>query len=510
MNKIKIFLILFIVTNIADTVYAEINPDNLKINLGTPRETIYYHYIYLLNDSYNPEISVKALNIDKRDEDRGEDLAIKLKKIFDGKAIMINFNKLSNDSNYIDSSSGKNIYTPFKNLPDVYVEKIGIKWKYSKHTVDIIPKLYKAIYPFQLSEFLESLPESFQKVYLGLKVWQILGILFFLVGGYILKLIFSIISRLISTQILCRTRFKNSVQSYIKPNINIINTLIVIIVIYEVLPVLELPVKLFFYLDKFLAGLIPVVITIIIFRLTDYVIEKIQNYTGKRTVKKYHDNLLPFLKTTFKVFLVLIGLLAVFLSIEVNVIPILAGLSIGGIAIALAAQETIKNIFGSITVFSDRPFDVGDWIVFQGGEGTVETIGIRSTRIRTIGNSLITVPNGKLSDMTIDNLGRRQYRRFLLNLDIERNTTVEKIEAYTEGLKKMILDTDETRKDIYYVNLNTITNNSFQIMFQIYFLVVDYDAELKARQKILTQIISLAQNLEIKFAYPVQKTIIEQ
>ena len=376
--------------------------------------------------------------------------------------------------------------------------------------MELIPKLYKEIYPFQLSEFLESLPDSFQKVHLGLKTWQLLGLLFFIVAGFILKFILNLIFRLISSQILCRTRLKNSVGAYIKPNINIFNTLLVVVTLYEVLPVLELPVKLFFYLNKFLAGLIPVIITIIIFRLTDYVIEKIQIYTGKRTIKKYHDNLLPFLKTTFKVFLILVGLLAVFLSIEVNVLPILAGLSIGGIAIALAAQETIKNIFGSLTVFSDRPFDVGDWIIFQGGEGTVETIGVRSTRIRTIGNSLITVPNGKLSDMTIDNLGRRQYRRFLLNLDIERNTSVEKIEALTDGLKKLIQDSEETRKDTYYVNLNTITSNSYQIMFQIFFDVEDYKAELIARQRIITQIISLVQNLDIKFAYPSQKVIVDK
>ena len=509
-KKLTLVLILLLMILLPVSIFADIDPDNIKINLGTPREAIFYHYKYLLNDSYSPEISVKALNIDKRDEGTGEDLAIKLKKILDGKAIMINFTKLSNDSNYIDSSSGKNIYLPFKGLPDVYLEKTGNKWKYSRHTIELIPKIYKEIYPFQLSEFLESLPDSFQKVHFGLKTWQLVGLLFIIVSGYILKMILSIILRLISSQILCRTRFRNSVETYIKPNIKIINSLIVIIVIYEVLPVLELPVKLFFYLNTFLAGLIPVMMTLIIFRLTDYLVEKVQNITSKKTTKKYHDNLLPFLKTTFKVFLILVGLLAVFISIGVDVFTLLAGLSIGGIAIALAAQETIKNIFGSLTVFSDRPFDVGDWIIFQGGEGTVETIGVRSTRIRTIGNSLITVPNGKLSDMTIDNLGRRQYRRFLLNLDIERNTPIEKIEAFTEGLNKIIIDSEDTRKDIYYVNLNNITSNSYQIMFQIFFAVENYELELKARQKIITQIITIAQNLEIKFAYPVQKIMLEQ
>lgn len=501
-------LLLFILLIPINALWSGFMPEAIKINLGTPRDAIITHYKYLTDDNYHPEVSVKALNLIRMSEEDAEESAIKLKKIFDGKGLVINFNKLPIDSNFIDSSSGRNIYIPFANYPEIYLEKVGNKWKYSRFTIDAIPGLYRKVFPVQLSNFIDELPNYMHKTYLGLYLWQWAGMVLLAITGFLISRILLLILRLISNQILCRTRLKESVNDYLKPNLKIISTLAAIIMLYEFIPVLELPVKLFFYIDKFFLILIPVSVTIIVFRFSDYLSNKVNHFARKNWNKKHGENLIPFLRTTLKVFVIIFGLLAVLLSLGIDILPYLAGLSIGGIAIALAAQETIKNIFGSITVFSDRPFDVGDWIVFPGGEGEVEEIGVRSSRVRTPINSLITVPNGKLSDMTIDNLGRRQYRRFLTNIDIRYDTPLADIERFINTLRKLVEDSPDTRKDKYYIYLNNLSSSGCQILFHIFFEVPDFDAELKARETMLFEIIRLAEELNIIFAQPIQRVFL--
>src|SRR5690606_13885254 len=97
-------------------------------------------------------------------------------------------------------------------------------------------------------------------------------------------------------------------------------------------------------------------------------------------------------------------------NLDGNVGALIAGLGIGGLAVALAAQDTLCNLFGGIMVLADRPFQVGDWIVIGDVEGTVEKVGFRSMRVRTFKSSLVTIPNARVTDTNIDNMGLRQYR----------------------------------------------------------------------------------------------------
>ena len=141
----------------------------------------------------------------------------------------------------------------------------------------------------------------------------------------------------------------------------------------------------------------------------------------------------------------------------------MATLSIGGLAFALAAQDTIKNFFGSLMIFVDKPFQVGQWITAPGIDGTVEEVGLRSTRIRTFSNSLIYVPNGKLADATIDNHGLRAYRRFSTQLAITYDTPPELIEVFVEGLRKIVLDHPTTWKDNFHIYMNDLNSHSLDI-----------------------------------------------
>jgi MscS family membrane protein len=201
---------------------------------------------------------------------------------------------------------------------------------------------------------------------------------------------------------------------------------------------------------------------------------------------------------------VIIGTLFVLSSLQINIIPLLTGLSIGGLAFALAAQDTIKNFFGSLMIFIDKPFQIGHWITSGEIDGTVEEVGFRSSRIRTFRNSVMYVPNGKLADSTIDNHGLRQYRRFFTQIAVTYDTPPHVMEEFIIGLRKIVEKHPDTRKDYYNIYFNDLASFSLNIMFYIFFQVPDWPAELKARHEVLLEIMKLAEKLGINFAFPTQ------
>ena len=215
-------------------------------------------------------------------------------------------------------------------------------------------------------------------------------------------------------------------------------------------------------------------------------------------------HLLPYSKKIFKTLLAVIAVLMLLQNSGFNVTSLLAGLGIGGIAIALAAKETLSNFFGGFTVIVDKPFSVGDWIVCNEMEGTVEDIGFRSTKVKTFYDSLLTIPNSVISESIIDNLGKRKARRIRTTLDITYNTPPEKIEAFVEGIKNILKSNAYTRKDYYQCYFSAYGSHSLQILLNFFLKVTDWDSELLQKQNIFLEILRLAQELEIDFAFPTQ------
>ena len=214
------------------------------------------------------------------------------------------------------------------------------------------------------------------------------------------------------------------------------------------------------------------------------------------------NQLIPFLEKALKIAVILFGFLVVLQNMGVNVFSLLAGLGLGGLAFALAAKDTAANLFGSIMILSDIPFKIGDWVLVDGIEGTVEEIGFRSTRIRTFYNSLVTIPNANMANAKIDNMGERNYRRVSTHLDITYDTSREKIESFITGIRKIIDDHPSTRKDVYHVYFSDYSESSLKIMLYFFFIAGDWGEELKYKQDIYLKIFDLACKLNVEFAYP--------
>lgn len=181
---------------------------------------------------------------------------------------------------------------------------------------------------------------------------------------------------------------------------------------------------------------------------------------------------------------------------------IIAGLGVGGLALALAAQESMANILGSLVIMIEKPFRVGHSVRFADVEGKVESIGFRSVQIRTFYNSLISVPSREIISSTIDNMELRQYRRTKLIIRIKYDTPAKKIKKFIEGIKKIILENEHTRKDFFQVALNEFDERNLNIVIYLFLNVPDWPTELVEREDIFLEILQLAEIEGIEIGSP--------
>ncbi|MDD1619746.1 MAG: mechanosensitive ion channel family protein, partial [Methylococcaceae bacterium] len=181
---------------------------------------------------------------------------------------------------------------------------------------------------------------------------------------------------------------------------------------------------------------------------------------------------------------------------------VLAGLGVGGLAVALAAQQTLANLLGSLIIMFEKPFAIGHSIKLKDIEGTVESVGFRSTRIRTPSNSLVTIPSSQLVNSPIDNMELRQYRQVRTVLNLTYDTPHGKIEDFLEGIKHILLTHPNTRKDNIQAVLYDLGPDSLNILLNFFLQVPNRAAELNERERVLLDILVLAEAKGIRFATP--------
>ena len=183
---------------------------------------------------------------------------------------------------------------------------------------------------------------------------------------------------------------------------------------------------------------------------------------------------------------------------------LLAGFGVGGLAVALAAQQTLANLLGSLIIMIEKPLAIGDYIKLKDAEGTVEKVGFRSTRIRTLYNSVVTIPSSQLINSSIDNMELRQYRQLRTTLGITYDTPAEKIEGFVIAIKQQLESYPFVRKDNIQVFFYEFGPASLDILLNFFIKAADRNAELIFRQQILLDILRLAEDSEVEFAFPTQ------
>ncbi|MEZ0393303.1 MAG: mechanosensitive ion channel family protein [Pseudobdellovibrionaceae bacterium] len=224
----------------------------------------------------------------------------------------------------------------------------------------------------------------------------------------------------------------------------------------------------------------------------------------EKTGTSLDGQLAPMATKILKVLVVVLGVLITIQNFGVNVMSILAGLGLGGLALALAAQDTAANLFGSITIVADRPFRIGDYIKIGGTEGVVEEIGFRSTRIRTPYRSLVTIPNSVVAKEMIDNLEFRPERRVRHILGFTYNAKEAQLKSFMMEVASYLQNhpkVDQTRTTIRFFSLGDF---SLQVQVQFYIYTTDANEEMEIQENFLFFVMQTAEKIGLDFAFPTQ------
>jgi MscS family membrane protein len=218
-------------------------------------------------------------------------------------------------------------------------------------------------------------------------------------------------------------------------------------------------------------------------------------------------SVLPLGRQVLRLSLFLIAILSVLNSWGYNTTAILAGVGVGGIAIALAAQKTIEDLFGGISVISDRPVLVGDACKFDNGTGTVMHIGLRSTRIRTPDRTVISVPNGKFASMTLENLSGRDKIWFHPVLNLRRDTTSDQLLKVLDSFRAILTGHAKVEAGDIPVRFVGVGAYSLDIEVSVYVTTANYDEFLALQQDLLLKLLRAVEQVGTRLAVPVQENL---
>jgi MscS family membrane protein len=442
---------------------------------------------------------------------RGRELGAELKAVIDRVA----FVQLEEIPEELGDRSSY-IWETVDGIP-VSLERVGEgEWLFSRETLDRLPDLWEAVKDRDVVEGVEEapqtpamwmrerMPESLRQGGVLLQYWQWLALALLIFVGVLVERIVTfvlqrIVARQLSRQLAGRTVEDSLVTSSMRP----LGVVAMAAVWWLGLLALGLPPQALLVLLVAVKFLAIASIVWSAYRAVDVGAAVLESYAAE-TDTRYDDLLIPLLRSSAKIFIAAFGVVFLADNLNINITGLLAGLGIGGIAFALAAQDTVKNFFGSVTVLMDRPFQVGDWVVIGGTEGTVETVGFRSTRIRTFYNSLVTLPNSNLISAEVDNYGARRYRRWKANLGVAYDTPPEKIDVLCEGIRELVRRHPYTRKDYFHVYLNQYGPSSLDILLYIFWETPDWATELRERHRLAVDILRLTQHLGVEIAFPTQ------
>ena len=482
--------------------FSQINSQDSIDPNNSPYSVVYNHLYNLQSDSYNPSQSAKSFyNLDSLQAVRR---AIRLKQIFDGRGFFINVNDIPKDADYLDSVKLSKHYVILPDrLPEIYLEQIDGKWYYSQASTDLINELHKETYPFGSSWLMNLFTSKKQDpVFLNLRPWQLLGfalILFILVLSYV---VINFLTRLILRKLNKYTSL-NELESktIIFKGARIISLLLIVSIARWLFRSLMLHIRISEFINKGLNIVAIVLFALLAIQVANWLIKILEAYFEK-TESRLDNQSIPILERLAKILIVFVAVMNILYQVGVNITALLAGISIGGLALALAAQDTVKHLIGSIMIFIDRPFQIGDYIIAHGEEGTVEEVGFRTTRLRKVDSTVTIIPNGKLADGDVNNFGPREHRLFQMTLGLEYGTKRENIKLFMEGLKKIIQDQEGTDKELFYVNLRNLTDSSIDILFRCYINTDSFARELEIKEAMIFAILSLAESTDVSFAFP--------
>jgi len=387
-------------------------------------------------------------------------------------------------------------------------------WRFSSETVQQLPRIWenvqgnpvlrglKDVSPESLDPatwLKRQFPKDLHRDAAGLQIWQWISLAGLLVGGWLVALFLWWTIKLAVRRHVPKDHSSTSIRLR-WAGISLVTTFVAALVGYG-LPYLGLPAPLLIALifSVRLAGILGVsifLVTVWEILLTIWV--RRSPWANDRSERL----VVPVLSRLGRAFMVIGAIIAVIALAGVNVAGLIAGLGIGGLVIALAAKDSVENLFGSVTVLVENPFQIGDFVRVNGIEGEVEQINLRSTKIRTAEDSVVTLPNSQLITAAVENLGRRRYRRARLMLKVHFATPPETIHEFCEQIRESLAAHPSVVSDKSYVYLNDFGDTTLNVLVQFFIVAANWNDELATRDEVMRKIMDLAGDLGVQFAVP--------
>jgi MscS family membrane protein len=371
-------------------------------------------------------------------------------------------------------------------------------WLVSDDSVQRIPELRALAGESPIEK---KLPAPLVRIkFIGTPVWIWIALV-------LIALILSVVSKWLSRVLLAAItpvakRYATSLQNYrLQTFIEPLRLLLAVIVFRACMEAIPPSALLRDYLLKLMAFLFIAGGASLAMRIVDVIFDQVlTRLDPKQRAVSY--SVISLSSRFVKICLFCLAALWVLTAWGYNTTTILAGLGVGGLAVALAAQKTIENLFGGVSVIFDRPVLVGDYCQFGGQAGTVEDIGLRSTRIRTNDRTVVTIPNSQFSTMNLENFSRRDRMWFHPTLSLRRDTSPEDIQAMMDAVAAILREHPMVDASGVPVRFTKITQLSFELEVFAYVLTADGNQYLKVQSELLLKILEAAAKLNVRFAVP--------
>jgi MscS family membrane protein len=392
---------------------------------------------------------------------------------------------------------------------DLQIERAQLRsgiwvWRFAPETIDMIPVLAQQTAASPLERYIP--PPLVRIGFLDTALWQWIGLF---VSALALAFLGRLLSRVVLTLLhpaLTRAapRFSwGSVEALVAP----LQLLLAAALFRGAMEAIGCSAIVRFYLGRTLSLLSIFAAAWFCLRLVDLGMVPVRAALASRRRTLTHS-VVPLMARLAKVTVFVFAVTAILASWGYDTKTVLAGLGIGGIAIALAAQKTVENVFGGLSVITDHPVFVGDYCKFGDSVGTVEDIGLRSTRIRTLDRTLLTVPNAQFSTVTLENFSRQDKMLFHLKLNLRRDTTAEQVRAILAAIDGLLKSHPKIETGNLPVRFIGVGAYSLDVEIFAYVLTEEGDEFMSIRQELLLHILDAVKNAGSALALPTQASIV--
>jgi len=254
---------------------------------------------------------------------------------------------------------------------------------------------------------------------------------------------------------------------------------------------------------------VAVACTAVLFRVID-IIGLAAKRMASGTATRLDDQLVPLARNLLKFLLAIAVGIVIVDAMGYSVTSFIASLGIGGLALALAAKDTVGNFFGSVALFADQPFVIGDLVEIAGTQGTIEEIGLRVTRVRQHDKSLATIPNQSFTTSTVVNYSRRPQRRIRHKVGLSYDTAPDQVEAFIAAVRTMLEGMEQLDPATVVVHLESLDDSSLGVIVQVFTVEATFSAFMEGQEAVLLGLLRLVEDQGLEIAFPSRTVYLEQ